>query len=108
MSGADTAQAAEKRAGAADVGGDLRAEFFGAGEFSLGAEMAPEFELNAFGVDGTGEIEQVCFDGERGAIEGGAHADVGDGATRACFAFEQCACDIDAASGQQFLLGLKI
>jgi len=70
--------------------------------------MAPEFKLDAPGVDGAGEIEQVGFNGEGSAVEGGAHADVGDGAAGAGFALEQRTRDVNAARGQEVLLGLEI
>ena len=87
--GADAPEAAEERTGAADVGGDLRAEFFGIGEFPFGPEVTPEFELDALGVDGASKVEQVGFDSKGSAVKGGPHADVGDGAAGARFAFEQ-------------------
>src|SRR5262249_5740354 len=106
--GADAAKAAEEAAGTADVGGDLGAELFGVGEFAFGAEVAPEFELDALGINGAGEIEQMGFDGEGSAVESGTHADVGDGAASARFAFEKSAGDVDAARGEQFLFRLKV
>src|SRR5712692_6285408 len=65
-------------------------------------------EVHAPGGDFTGKIEQVGFDTEGGAVEGGAEADVGDRAAAAGFPFEQGARDVDAAGGQKLLLGLEI
>src|SRR6266436_7193070 len=83
------AQAREKLVGAGDVAGDLGAQLFGAGEFLFFAEALPEADLHALGGDFTGKIEQVGFDAEGSAVEGRAHANVGDAAAAAGFAFEQ-------------------
>src|SRR6266478_1895549 len=102
------AQAREKLVGGGDVAGDLSAQLFGAGEFFLFAEALPEANLHAAGSDVTRKIQQVRFDAERRAVEGGAHADVGDGAATFGFSFEKSAGDVNAASGQEFLLGLEV
>src|SRR5260370_27336964 len=81
------AEAGEEAAGGGDVAGDLGAQLFGAGEFLFFAEALPEAELHALCDDFTGKIEQVSFDAEGSAVEGGAHADVGDGAQVPGFAF---------------------
>src|SRR5258707_5558939 len=102
------AEAGEEAAGAGDVAGDLSAQRFGAGEFLFFAEALPEAEVHALGGDVAGKIEQVSFDAEGSAVEGGAHADVGDGAAAAGFAFEESACYVDAAGGQKLLFRLQV
>ena len=102
------AQAGEEAAGAGYVAGDLGAEFFGAGEFFFFAEALPKADFHALSGDFTGKIEQMRFDAERSAVEGGAHADVGYGAAAFGFAFEEGAGYVDAAGGQQLLVGLQI
>src|SRR5215813_11675551 len=97
---AETAKAGEEFAGTGDVVGDLQAKLFGAGEFFFGAKAAPELDFNARGRNVAFEVEEMCFDGLRGAVEGGASADVGDRAARLRFAFEHGAGDVDAALGQ--------
>src|SRR5467141_226540 len=102
------AQAGEEAAGGGDVAGDLGAQLFGAGEFLFFAEALPEAELHALCDDFTGKIEQVGFDAEGSAVEGGAHADVGDGAAAPGFAFEQGARDVHTAGGQELLFRLQV
>src|SRR5712692_6809113 len=65
-------------------------------------------ELHALGGDFPGKIEQVGFDTEGGAVEGGADTDVGDRAATLGFALEESSCHIDAAGGQKLLLGLQV
>src|SRR6266849_2228599 len=48
------------------------------------------------------------FNAERGTVERWAHADICDRAVAARLAFEERACDVDAASRKQFLLRGKI
>src|SRR5258708_12848852 len=83
------AEAGEEAAGAGDVAGDLSAQLFGAGEFLFFAETLPEAELHAFCGHFTGKIEKMRFDAEGSAVEGGAHADVGDGAAAPAFPFAE-------------------
>src|SRR5260370_2360312 len=97
------AGAGEEAAGDGDVAGDLGAQLFGAGEFLFFAEALPEAELHALCDDFAGKIEQVSFDAEGSAVEGGAHADVGDGAAAPGFAFEESACYVDAGGGAKVL-----
>src|SRR6266436_3359741 len=97
------AEAGEEAAGAGDVAGDLGAEIFGAGKFLFFAEALPEADLHTLCGDFSGKIEQVRLDAERGAVEGGAHTDVGDRAAALAFAFEQRARYVDSASGQKLL-----
>ena len=106
--GARTAETGEELAGNGDVAGNLGAEFFGGGEFFFVAEAFPELDLDAVGRDFGDGFEDVRFDAERGAIEGRAEADVSDRATRAGSAFEERASDVDAASGEKFLVRSKI
>ena len=84
------------------------AEFFGAGEFFFFAEALPEFDFNAAWGDFGDLLEDVGFDGDGGAVERGTDADVGHGTPGTGFAFEQSAGDVDAASGEEFLLGREI
>src|SRR5216684_6204514 len=102
------AQAGEEAASAGDVAGDLGAQLFGAGELFFFAEALPETDLHAFCGDFAGKIEQVRFDAEGSAVEGRAHADVGDRAAAPGFAFEQGARDVDAAGGQELLLRFQV
>src|SRR5258708_2400002 len=99
-----TAQAREKLVGAGDVAGDLGAKLVGAGELFFFAEAVPETDLHAFGGDVAGKIGQVRVDAEGSAVEGRAHADVGDGAAAPGFACGFGAPDVDAAGGQELLL----
>lgn len=48
------------------------------------------------------------LDSEGCAVEGGAQADVGNGAAALGFAVEKRACDVDAAGGQELLIGNEI
>src|SRR5258708_31223428 len=95
-----TAQAREKLVGAGDVAGDLGAKLVGAGELFFFAEALPETDLHAFCGDFAGKIEQVRFDAEGSAVEGRAHADVGDGAAAPGFAFERDGRDVVAAGAK--------
>src|SRR5260370_18962733 len=65
-------------------------------------------ELQVLGGDFPVKIEQVGFDTEGGAVEGGADTDVGDRAATLGFALEESSCHIDAAGGQKLLLGLVV
>jgi len=48
------------------------------------------------------------LDAESGAVEGGAHADVGDRAAAETLALEASARDVNAAEGKQALLGSEV
>ncbi len=106
--GAEAAKAREEFVGGRDVTGDLEFEGFGGGEFLFGAEALPETDFDAARGKVAGVIEEMGFDGERGAIEGGADAHVGDTAVAAGLAFENGAGDVDAARGEKFLLGFQV
>ena len=108
MEGAEVAEAGEEFVGGGDVAGDLESEIFGGGEFLFAAEMLPETDFDVFGGEVAGVIEQMGFDSEAGAVEGGTHADVGDAAMAGGFTFQNRAGDVDAAGGEQFLVGLEI
>lgn len=106
--GSRTAQTRKELVGADDVGGDLRSQFFGAAEFLFFAKTFPESNFYPFWCRGRLSVEQVCFDAKRGTIEGGAHADVSNGAMAAIFAVEAGARDVDAAGSQKFLFGREV
>src|SRR5271168_5254468 len=106
--GAETTQAGEEVVGGGDVAGDLRAEFCGAAEFFFFAETFPEEDFDALGRGLSRKIQKMRLDAECGTVEGGTHADVGDGAAAARLAFEKSSRDVNAAGGQKFLLGSEI
>src|SRR5882762_6227893 len=95
--GTEFPEACEEAVRRFDVACDLRLQFVGACELFLFAEAFPKANLDAFGLEHRWGVEYVCFDGQRSAIEGGAHANVGDGAAALRFAVEQSARDVDAA-----------
>src|SRR5258707_4445976 len=97
------AEAGEEAAGAGDVAGDLSAQLFGASEFLFFAEALPEADLHAFCDDFAGKIEKMRFDAEGSAVEGGAHADVGDGAAAPGFALQATARYVDAPGREKLL-----
>ena len=55
-----------------------------------------------------GRIEQIGFDCQGLAIEGRAHPHVGDGAPLRARSLIPGACDVDAVTGQQFILRREI
>ena len=55
-----------------------------------------------------GHVEEMRVDAEGGAIERGAHADVGARAAAELLAFEAGARDVDAAAGKQALFGGEV
>ena len=91
-----------------NVFGDLRFEFFGARKLPFFAEALPETDFDVARREVAGIIEQVRFDSEARAVEGWAHADIGDAAMATGVAFKDGAGDVDAARGQQFLIGAKV
>jgi len=106
--GAETAEASEEFVGGGDVAGDLEAEVVRGGEFLFAAEALPEADFDVPGSEVAGIVEEMSFDGEAGTVEGGAHADVGNAAVAAGFAFEDSARDVDALGGEEFLVGPEI
>lgn len=85
---------------AGDIGEDLGAEVFGGREAAFGAEAVEEVNGDLGGsVTGEG-FEEEGFDGEMGAVVGGAIADVGDGGPGAGGAAVAGSSDIDAIEGQ--------
>jgi len=122
--GAETAEAGEKSVSGGDVAGDLGAEFFWAAEFFFVAKALPEADFDALGgregrsmlrpykflglIGRWRHVEEMRFDAEGGAIERGAHADVGDRAAAELLAFEAGARDVDAAAGKQALFGGEV
>jgi len=108
MEGTEGAEAGEEFVGGGDVAGDLEAEVFGRGEFHFVAEAAPETDFDVLWSEVAGVIEQVSFDGEIGAVEGGTHADIGDATMAGGFAFEYGASDVNTLGGKQFLVGFEI
>src|SRR5579859_323741 len=105
---AETAEARKETVRPGDVARDLRFQFFGVCEFSFLAQAFPKTNLDPFGCKLFGRVEQMRFDGQGSAVERGPHANVGHGAAAFRFAIEHRAGDVNAASGQKFLLGLKI
>ena len=104
--GPQTAEAGEESAGRGDIAGDFGAELVGAGEFLFVAEALPKLDFDAdgrqpetrttahwkihtAGLAGRSRVsvagknvaafEDVRFDGDGRAVEGGADADVRDG-----------------------------
>ena len=106
--GTEAAEAGEEFVGGGDVAGDLEAEVVGGGELFFFAKVLPKTNFDVAGSKVAGIVEEMSFDGEAGSVEGGTHANVGDAAVAAGFAFEDGAGDVDAASGKQFLVGLQI
>ena len=106
--GADAAEAGEEFVGGGYVFGDLGAKLFGAGEFLFFAKPLPEMDFDTRGADFGNRFEDMRFDAEGGAVERRPNADVGDRTARAGLAFKERACDVDPASGQEFLLGGEI
>ncbi len=102
------AKAGEEFVGGGYVFRDLGAEFFGAAEFFFFAEALPEMDFDAARGDFRNGLEDMRFDAEGRTVEGGAHADICDRTASARFALEKRARDVDAASGQEFLLGSEI
>jgi len=91
---------------AGEVALDLRAQGVGAGEFLFVAKTMPEADFERTGRYFLRKIEQVAFDGEVRAVEGGTHADVCGGAIDA--AVEQGFRHVDAMGGQAFLFGDEV
>ena len=106
--GAEATEAGEEFIGGGDVAGDLEAKVAGGGEPFFFAETLPEADFDVPGSEVARIVEQVSFDGEGGTVEGGTHADVGDTAVAAGFAFEDSAGDVDTAGGEEFLVRLQI
>src|SRR5467141_440175 len=106
--GAEAAQAGEEFVGARDIAGDLRAQLFGAAEFFLFAKTVAKPHFDAFRCRRQFSIEQMRFDAERRAVNGGAHADIRDRAVTARLSFKARARDVNAASREQFLFRCQI
>ncbi len=98
--------------GAAGVGFDLGAKGFGRVEFYFVAKAVPEFYGKRTGDDLRFEIEEITFDGDVLAVEGGTRADVGDGAKCFCvrrgLRVESDFGDVDAELREDFLGRLEI
>src|SRR5258708_31354249 len=86
--GAVAAEATEETPRIGDVAGDLGAQLFRARKFLFFAEALPEAYLHALCSDFPGKIEQIRFDAQRSAVEGGPHADIGDRAAALWFTFQ--------------------
>jgi hypothetical protein len=66
-----------------DVQCDLRAQLIGRREFFFFAKPVPELHLDVLGRGNIVErVENMSFYGERGAVEGGTEANVGNRAAR--------------------------
>src|SRR5258706_2417180 len=102
--GAVAAEATEETPRIGDVAGDLGAQLFRARKFLFFAEALPEAYLHALCSDFPGKIEQIRFDAQRSAVEGGPHADIGDRAAALGFTFEQRSCHVDASAPPKLLL----
>src|SRR5579859_2669563 len=108
MDGAETAEAREEFVHGCYIARDLRFQFAGICEFFLFAQAFPKTNLDAFCFELFGSVEQVRFDGQGSAVEGWTNANVGDGAAAFGFVVEKGASNVNAAGGEEFLLGCQI
>src|SRR5260221_2913178 len=102
------AEATEETPTIGDVAGDLGAQLFRARKFLFFAEALPEAYLHALCSDFPGKIEQIRFDAQRSAVEGGPHADIGDRGTALGFTFVQRCCRVRDSARQKLLLRFQV
>lgn len=92
--------ATEPGVSAGDIGEDLGAEVFGGREAAFRAEAVEEVNGDLGGGVASEGFEEKGFDGEMGAVVGGAIADVGDGGPGAGGLVVVGSSDVDAIKGQ--------